>query len=59
MIAKNIEDVLAQSRSRGMACILAHQAMSQLNSPGGVDLRELIDCDVFAVNHSTHAWGLT
>jgi len=48
MIAKNIEDVLAQSRSRGMACILAHQAMSQLNSPGGVDLRDLImQCTLF------------
>ena len=42
MIAKNIEHVLTQSRSHGMACILAHQAMSQLNPPGGVDLRELV-----------------
>jgi hypothetical protein len=48
MIAKNIEEVLAQSRSRGMACILAHQAMSQLKSPGGVDLRDLImQCTLF------------
>jgi hypothetical protein len=45
MIAKNIEQVLAQSRSSGMACLMAHQAMSQLNPPGGVDLRELfMDC---------------
>lgn len=42
MIAKNIEYVLTQSRSHGMACIMAHQAMSQLNPPGGVDLRELV-----------------
>ena len=42
MIAKNIENVLAQARSHGLACILAHQSMSQLNPPGGVDLRELV-----------------
>ena len=30
MIAKNIKYVLTQSRSYGMACIMAHQAMSQL-----------------------------
>ena len=42
MVAKNIENVLAQARSHGLACILAHQSMSQLNPPGGVDLRELI-----------------
>jgi hypothetical protein len=42
MIAKNIEHILDQSRSHGMACIMAHQAMSQLNPPGGVDLRELV-----------------
>ena len=42
MIAKNIEYVLTQSRSAGIACILAHQAMSQLNPPGGVDLRDLV-----------------
>ncbi len=42
MIAKNIENVLAQARSHGLACILSHQSMSQLNPPGGVDLRELV-----------------
>jgi len=42
MVSKNIEYVLTQSRSAGVACILAHQAMSQLNPPGGVDLRELV-----------------
>jgi len=42
MIARNIENVLAQARSHGLACILAHQSMSQLNPPGQVDLRELI-----------------
>jgi hypothetical protein len=42
MIAKNIENVLTQSRSHGLACVFAHQAVSQLNPPGGVDLRELV-----------------
>jgi hypothetical protein len=42
MIAKNIEYVLTQSRSNGMACILAHHAMSQLSPPGGADLRDLV-----------------
>lgn len=42
VIAQNIANVLAQARSMGMACILAHQTMSQLNPPGGVDLRELV-----------------
>ena len=42
VIAQNIANVLAQARSYGLACILAHQTMSQLNPPGGVDLRELV-----------------
>ena len=42
MIAQNIAHVLAQARSYGVACILAHQTMSQLNPPGGVDLRQLV-----------------
>jgi hypothetical protein len=42
MIAKNIEMVLAQARSNGLGCILSHQSMSQLNPPGGIDLRELV-----------------
>jgi len=42
MMAKNIENVLTQARSHGLACILAHQTVSQLNPPGGVDLRELV-----------------
>jgi hypothetical protein len=42
MVSKNIEYVLTQARSAGIACILAHQAMSQLNPPGGVDLRDLV-----------------
>ena len=41
IIGKNIETILAQARSHGLACILAHQSMSQLNPPGGVDVREL------------------
>jgi hypothetical protein len=40
--AQNIQNVLAQAREFGLACILAHQTMSQLNPPGGVDLRELV-----------------
>lgn len=42
IIAQNIQNVLAQAREHGLACILAHQTMSQLNPPGGVDLRELV-----------------
>ena len=42
IIAQNIQNVLAQAREFGLACILAHQTMSQLNPPGGVDLRELV-----------------
>lgn len=42
MIAKNIENVLAQARSCGLGCILSHQSMSQLNQPGGSDMRELV-----------------
>jgi hypothetical protein len=42
LIAQNIANVLAQARSHGLAMILAHQSMSQLNPPGGLDLRELV-----------------
>ena len=42
MISKNIEMVLAQARSNGLACILSHQTMSQLNPSGAADLRELV-----------------
>ena len=42
VIAQNIANVLAQAREHGLACILAHQSLSQLNPPGGVDLRELV-----------------
>jgi hypothetical protein len=42
LIAQNIANVLAQARSHGLAMILAHQSMSQLNPPGGSDLRELV-----------------
>lgn len=42
VIGQNIAQVLAQARSHGLGCILAHQTMSQLNPPGGVDLRELV-----------------
>ncbi len=42
LIGQNIQQVLAQARSHGLACFLAHQTMSQLNPPGGADLRELV-----------------
>ena len=42
LIAKNIANVLEQARSRGIASTFAHQSMSQLNPPGGSDLRELM-----------------
>lgn len=42
VIAKNIEVVLAQARSFGLACILCHQSLSQLKPPGGVDLTDLV-----------------
>ena len=41
IVAKNIENILAQARSYGVACIMAHQSMNQLNPSGGADLREL------------------
>ena len=41
LIAMNIANVLAQAREHGVGCIMAHQSMSQLNPPGGVDLRDL------------------
>jgi hypothetical protein len=43
IIGQNIQSVLAQAREHGLACVLAHQTMSQLNPPGGVDLRELVE----------------
>ncbi len=42
IIGQNIQSVLAQAREHGLACVLAHQTMSQLNPPGGVGLRELV-----------------
>lgn len=42
VIAQNIANVLAKARSFGLSLTLAHQSMSQLNPPGGVDLRELV-----------------
>ena len=47
LIAKNISTVLEQSRSLGVGMVLCHQTLSQLNPPGGVDLRELVlNCTV-------------
>lgn len=45
LVAQNISNVLEKARDNQVACILAHQTMSQLNPPGSVDLRELVvDC---------------
>ncbi len=45
LVAKNIGDMLATVREQGIACILAHQNMSQLDQPGGTDLRPIfMDC---------------
>jgi len=42
-IAKNVSAALEQARSLGVSFTLAHQTRSQLNPPGGVDLREVVD----------------
>jgi hypothetical protein len=42
VIAQNISNVLAKARSYGLSMTLAHQSMSQLNPPGGADLREIV-----------------
>ena len=42
VVAKNIQNILAQARDFGMACTLSLQTLSQLNPPGGTDLRELV-----------------
>ena len=42
IISNNIQVILEQARSQGLACILSHQTMSQLNQQGGADLRELV-----------------
>lgn len=53
LIAQNIQVVLTQARSQGLACILSHQSMSQLNPPSGVDLRELfMGCTAIKQIHS-------
>ncbi len=41
VVAANISNVLEQARSCGLTCILAHQTLSQLNTPD-VDLREVV-----------------
>ena len=42
IMSNNIQVILEQARSHGLACILSHQTMSQLNQQGGPDLRELV-----------------
>ena len=47
VIAKNISQVLAQARSAGVGMVLCHQTLSQLNPPGGADLRDIVlNCTV-------------
>jgi len=41
-VAQNIEAVLAQARDFGISFTLSLQTLSQLNRPGGSDLRELV-----------------
>jgi hypothetical protein len=43
VVAKNVTGVLEQARSSGLSCVLSHQTRSQLNPPGGVDLREIVE----------------
>ena len=38
LLAKNVETVLQQARDSGIGFLLAHQSLSQLNLPGGIDL---------------------
>lgn len=42
LLSKNIQPILEQARSYGVACTLAHQNMSQLKRSDGSDLRETI-----------------
>ena len=42
LVAQNIQNVMAQARSHGVACVLSHQSMSQLHPPGAVDLSDLV-----------------
>lgn len=42
LLSKNIEPILTQARSYGIACTLAHQSMSQLKRGDGSDLREIV-----------------
>ena len=53
VIAKNVENMLAQIRDHGIACVLAAQSMDQFNSEGGSDLRDLvINCVATKVIHA-------
>ena len=45
LISKNVEVVLEQARSLGVSCVLAHQNLSQLDLPGGPDLRQLVQAN--------------
>ncbi len=42
LIAKNVDTVLQQARDSGLAFLLAHQSLSQLSLPGGVDLAQQV-----------------
>jgi type IV secretory pathway TraG/TraD family ATPase VirD4 len=42
LVAKNIETVLQQARDAGIAFTFAHQSLSQLKLPGGVDLTQQV-----------------
>lgn len=42
LISQNLSNVMAQARSMGLSCILAHQTLDQLSPPGGGNFRQLV-----------------
>lgn len=45
LLSKNAEVVLEQARSLGVSCVLSHQNFSQLELPGGPDMRQLVQAN--------------
>lgn len=43
VVAANLEVVVEQARSHGVALVLCHHTREQLKKPGGDDLRHLVD----------------
>jgi len=42
LISQNLSNVMAQARSMGLSCVLAHQTLDQLNPPGGGNFQQLV-----------------